>query len=264
MPAAGIAARFVAARQNGHGLASFPGLLPSNLDDAYAIQRAAIALWPDAIAGWKVRRLSPALAARFGLDRFVGPVFAASVARLDKGKEADFPVFVGGSAAFEAEYVMVAHADQPLQDAGFDTGRARRLIGTVRIGVEVAGSPLAAMPDLDSLASIADFGNNNGQIFGPDIPLAALDDPRAMTCSTSIDGIPVRSASAADLPGGPLAAFAFALDQCARLGFPLTAGQFVSTGAVTGMHRVRVGQRCTADFGAFGRIACLTVPIGRT
>lgn len=83
MVAVEIAASFVAARRRGHGLAKFPGLFPSDLDDAYTIQLAAIDLWPDAIAGWKVGRLSPALADRFGMDRFVGPVFAGGVTHLD-------------------------------------------------------------------------------------------------------------------------------------------------------------------------------------
>ncbi|CAM8672357.1 fumarylacetoacetate hydrolase family protein [Sphingobium sp.] len=263
MVAVEIAASFVAARRRGHGLAKFPGLFPLGLEDAYAIQLAAIELWPDAIAGWKVGRLSPALADRFGKDRFVGPVFAGGVIRLDKSEEADFPVFVGGSAAFEAEYVMVLDKDQPSLQTGVDIDQARRLVGEVRIGVEVAGSPLAIMPHLDALASIADLGNNNGQIVGPAVPLDLLSDPRAMTCATSIDGVLMRSATAADLPGGPLTALAFALDQCARLGFPLKAGQFVSTGAVTGMHWVRAGQHCVADFGRFGKVACLAVPVGR-
>jgi 2-keto-4-pentenoate hydratase len=263
MVAVEIAASFVAARRRAHGLAKFPGLFPSDLEDAYTIQLAAIDLWSDTIAGWKVGRLSPALADRFGMDRFVGPVFASGVTRLDGGEEADFPVFVGGSAAFEAEYVMVLGEDQPPLQTGVDIDQARRLVGEVRIGVEVAGSPLAVMSDLDALASIADLGNNNGQIVGPAIPLEILGDPRGMTCSTSIDGTLMRGATAAELPGGPLTALAFALDQCARLGFPLKAGQFVSTGAVTGMHWIRAGQRCVADFGRFGRIDCLAVPVGR-
>ena len=255
-----IATSFVAARRRGHGLPTFPGPLPDSLDDAYAIQRSAIDLWPDAIAGWKVGRLTPALADRYGIDRFIGPVFADAVTRLDGAGEADFPMFVGGSGAFEAEYVLLLGQDQP---ARCDLSQARALVQEVRIAIEVAGSPLAVMPDLDSLASIADFGNNNGQIIGASIPLDALDDPTRMTCATSIDDVLVRAATAADLPGGPMTAFTFALTQAASLGLPLKAGQFVSTGAVTGMHWVRPGQRCVADFGAFGRIACLTVPVGR-
>lgn len=258
-----IATSFVMARRRGHGLARFPGPLPQSLDDAYAIQVRAIETWSDRIVGWKVGRLTPVLADRFGIDRFIGPVFGASVVHADHDGEMDFPIFVGGSAAFEAEYVLIMGQDQPLDTAMFDPSSARALVQEVRIGVEIAGSPLAVMPDLDSLASIADFGNNNGQIIGRGVPLALLDDPSLMGCAVSIDETPVRSGSAADLPGGPITALAFALTQAAKLGLPLTAGQFVSTGAVTGMHWVRPGQRCVADFGRWGRIPCLTVPVGR-
>lgn len=258
-----IATSFVAARQRGRSLAVFPGLLPLCLDDAYAIQLKAIELWPDRIAGWKVGRLTPALADRFGIDRFIGPVFGSAVTRICDSGEADFPIFLGGSAAFEAEYVLVLGQDQPVDAAPTGPEAARAFVQEVRIGVEIAGSPLATMPVLDSLASISDFGNNNGQIIGPQVPAAILDDPCQMGCATSIDGALVRSASAAELPGGPLTALAFALSQAAKLGMPLKAGQFISTGAVTGMHWIRVGQRCVADFGQWGRIDCLAVPIGR-
>lgn len=259
-----IAACFVEARLRGRGLPAFPGTMPDTLEDAYAIQAEAIRLWPDAVAGWKVGRLTPALSDRFGIDRFIGPIFASQVAQADdSGSEMDFPVFTGGSAAFEAEYVLVVDHDQPSDTITYDQDSARALARAVHIGIEIAGSPLAVMPDLNSLASIADLGNNNGQIIGPAIPLNVLDDPRNMGCATTIDGALVREASAADLPGGPLTAMAFACTQAAALGVPLKAGQFVSTGAVTGMHWVRAGQRCVADFGLWGSIACLAVPVGR-
>lgn len=259
-----IATSLVAARRRGHSLSSFPGPYPRDLDEAYAIQRLAIDLWPDAVAGWKVGRLSPALADRFGTDRFIGPVFANSVVRPDIAADVDFPMFVGGSAAFEAEYVFVVGQDQPACADDLNVGALRALLGEVRIAIEVAGSPLAIMPTLDSLASVADLGNNNGQILGPVIAIDCLEDAGSMLCATSINGRIVRTASAADLPGGPMTAFGFALLQAAKLGMPLRAGQFVSTGAITGMHWVEIGQRWVADFGAFGKIGCLVVPLGRT
>ncbi|WP_313807036.1 fumarylacetoacetate hydrolase family protein [Sphingobium sp.] len=259
----GIADSLVAARAQGRNLRLFPGLLPVGLEDAYAIQAQAIELMQYDIAGWKVGRLTPALADRFGTDRFIGPVFSTLVENVDGRVENDFPVYPGGSAAFEAEYVAILGDDQPAVTREFTPQSARMIIGDLRIGIEIAGSPLAAMPDLDSLASIADLGNNNGQIIGPAVPVDLLDQPTLMTCATSIDGSLVRAGNAADLPGGPLEAIAFALSQAAKLGRPLRAGQFISTGAVTGMHWIGIGQRCVADFGPWGRIRCLSVPIGR-
>jgi len=258
-----IAIILALARERGRGLSAFPGALPNDLDQAYDIQAKGIEIWTDSIAGWKVGRLAPVLTERFGVDRFIGPVFSNGVHRIDAAAETDFPVFPGGSAAFEAEYVVVLGQDQPDGLRSYTPAEARQFALSVHIGVEVAGSPLSIMPDLDSLASISDFGNNNGQIIGAQIPIEALDDPGSMGCATTIDGMLVRTATAADLPGGPLTALAFALTQAAELGRPLKAGEFVSTGAVTGMHWVRLGQRCSADFGSWGRVDCVAVPVGR-
>ncbi|MFZ2994761.1 hypothetical protein [Sphingobium sp.] len=85
-----IAQALVTARLQASAIPTFPGTVPATLEDAYAIQRLAIALWPDRIAGWKVGRLSPDLAQRFGQDRFVGPVFQAAVRSADPGTTVDY------------------------------------------------------------------------------------------------------------------------------------------------------------------------------
>ena len=65
--------------------------------------------------------------------------------------------------------------------------------------------------------------------------------------------------SADEWPADPdiveLAALRFALVRCARRGMPLRAGQLVSTGAATGIHDIRAGQRARVTFDAIGEIA---------
>ena len=251
-----IAARLVAARRTGAGLTEFPGRAPATLEEAYAIQRAGIALrGADAIAGWKVGRIPPALAQRWGEDRFVGPIFRDQVTQAPPAGEAAFAAIAGGSAAFEAEVAVVLGA-LPADAAGATAQEARGWIAAAHIAVEVAGSPVATLPALGALGSVADQGNNNGQIIGAAIPPAVLDDADTLVCATRIDGAEVARAAASALPGGPLAALAFAARRVARLGFALQEGQFVSTGAITGVHAVRAGQRAVADFGRWGTIAC--------
>ena len=230
--------------------ADFPGGVPATLDHAYAIQKEAIALWPDAIAGWKVGRLSADLAERYGVERFIGPVFGRDVRQARAGVVVEFAMFEGGSAAFEAEFMVWAGLDP-----------AGRLVPErLTTGIEVASSPVATLPALGSLASVADLGNNAGQIVGEAVPVALFGQAEALSCETRVgEGGPVRR-TAASLPGGIAAAFGFAVEKAARLGYPLQPGQFVSTGAVTGMHAVRPGMECRADFGDFGAIACRVVP----
>ena len=242
-----IARALVEARLDGLALPDFPGALPTTLDEAYAIQNAAIALWPDDIAGWKVGRLSPDLAERYGVDRFIGPVFAAMVAQVMPAGPTPFPMMAGGSAAFEAEYVVFMGEDA---DGGVVPQH-------LHIGIEVASSPVTSLPTLGSLASIADMGNNAGQIIGAAIPFHLLDRPADLPCETRIDDAEPVARTGEALPGGPAAGLAFAMEQTRKLGHPLRAGQFISTGAVTGMHAVTLAQRCVARFGDFGTIDCV-------
>lgn len=253
-----IAARLIAARRTRTALADFPGTVPTTLEDAYAIQLAGIALHGEgAIAGWKVGRIPPGLADRLGEDRFLGPVFRDLVTAAPVRGEAMFPVFDGGSAAFEAEVAVVLGA-VPKDMSAATPAEARNWIVAAHIAVEVAGSPVATLPSLAAFGSIPDQGNNNGQIIGASIPIAALDEPDTLSCVTRIDGVEIARAHASALPGGPLTALAFAARRLARMGLRLTPGQFVSTGAITGVHAVRAGQSCEADFGRWGTITCRT------
>ncbi|MFZ2994760.1 hypothetical protein [Sphingobium sp.] len=148
---------------------------------------------------------------------------------------------------FEAEYMLFAGHD--------DDGVI--VVDHATTGVEVAASPIADLPALGSLATIADLGNNAGQIIGAPVPLDSIHAPSSLACETRVGTNDPVSRTADALPGGPMAAFAFAVVETARLGFPLQPGQFVTTGAVTGMNPVEQGQTCVADFAEFGQIDCI-------
>lgn len=249
------AARFVEARKAATGFPDFPRPLPADLDAAYAIQEQAIRLWPDQVAGWKVGRIAEPLVPTLGEDRFIGPIFAGSV--MPAG--GDFRAVANGFAAFEAELVIIAADNAPAGKLEWTAEEARMFVGTMHIGVEVAGSPLASINDLGPLATIAAFGNNEGLILGAEIADWSGHSPDAIHCASSIDGIIAAQATASAIPGGPLAAFAFALGKAARLGRPMQRGSLISTGAITGILPVSIGQNCVADFGDLGAISCKIV-----
>lgn len=251
------AAVFVEKRAAALGFPDYPGPLPATLDEAYAVQSAAIARWPDGIAGWKVGRIPPALSATLGADRFIGPVFGRDI--VEASAEIGFPAFVDGFAAFEAELVIIAAADAPADELDWTTEEAAGIAGAMHIGIEVAGSPLASINDLGSLATIAGFGNNNGEIMGPEVTDWRSRPLDSLVCTTTIDGVVAGKASADAIPGGPLAALAFALGQAARLGRPVRKGELISTGAITGVHAVSIGQACEADFAGVGTLRCTVV-----
>lgn len=255
---AATAADFVLARRSARALTAYPGPLPGDLNDAYACQDRAIGLWGEPVVGWKVGRIAPALQPAFGAERLIGPVFAGA---LWSGADAtiEFPVFVGGFAAVEAEYVVRLGRDAPVGKLDWTPEAAADLVGDLMIAVETAGSPLATINDLGPAVVVSDFGNNAGLILG-----APIRDWRerldALLCVTFVDGVQVGSGGAASLPGGPLEGLRFCLELCARRGRPLKAGDLVSTGAATGIHDVRVGDVAVIDFGPDGAIRCRAIP----
>ncbi len=106
-----IAEAFTSARTKGRAIDAYPGTPPATLAEAYAIQAAAIARWPDPVKGWKVARVNPAFAAQFPEERLIGPAFGPNVHHIEPGGTAQCPVFEGGFAAVEAEVVIVVAAD---------------------------------------------------------------------------------------------------------------------------------------------------------
>ncbi len=255
--AGAIAAKFVRARQDATSLTDFPGPIPPDRAGAYACQDAAIDLWPDEVAGWKVGRPAPGQEKAFGAQRLSGPIFRRAVRAADDVMDA--PFIEGGFAAVEAEYVLRLGQDAPASKTDWTEADAATLVAAMHIGVELAGSPFAGVNALGPLVTVSDFGNNAGLILGPEIvdwrerPLADL------TCETVFDGVSVGRGSALNVPGGPLGALCWLLGHTARRGRPLKAGQLISTGAATGVHEIAIGQLARVSFGADGEIICRAV-----
>jgi 2-keto-4-pentenoate hydratase len=254
-----IAARLVDARIARRPLDAYPGPMPSSLEEGYRIQEAAISRWSDEISGWKIGLVAPEMRARLGSDRIAGPIFARDVRHARAGETVNFPVFVGGFAAVEGEFVFRMAADAPAGKTTWTDAEAMDLVAAVHIGVETAGSPMAAINDLGSTVVSSDFGNNFGVILGPEIEgwRTRLNDIRV---TTTIDGKTVGTGTATVLPGGPIAGLKFLLAHLATRNRPLRKGQLVSSGAITGVHDIREGQTSLIAFDGAGSITCRAVP----
>lgn len=252
-----IAGSFVAARQDARALPGFPGEPPTNLETSYRVQDEAIALWPDEIAGWKIGRVPPTQVTALGSDRIAGPIFQHLVWKGDG--DVSFPVYENGFAAVEAEYVFRIGKDAPAEKTEWTREEAAALIGAMHIGVELAGSPLATINDLGSTVVVSDFGNNHGLILGAEVQNWRAKLEAGLTAETFIDGASVGTGSANAADDGPLDALVFLARHLAKRGKPLKAGQLISTGAVTGVHDIRIGQRSRVSFNGSGDIFCSAV-----
>lgn len=252
-----IARAFVGARLAARALPGYPGAMPASLAESYAIQDAALTLFPDQIAGWKVGRVPPDLQARLGNERVAGPSFRGALRAPAAGETVSLPVIAGGFAAVEAEFIYRLAVDAPAGKTDWTAEEALGVIAALHVGVEFAGSPLKTINDLGSTAVASDFGNNAALVVGPEIPGWRAHADAALTAETFIDDVKVGSGTAASVPGGPALALAFLLGHCAARGLPLKAGMYVTTGAATGIHEIFAGQSARVSFGEFGEILCV-------
>ena len=254
-----VARRFVSARRAARSLAGFPGAIPADMAAGYRIQEAAIGLWPDQVAGWKVGRIPTELQASLAAERVMGPVFAANV--VQAGPEPT-PVFAiaGGFAAVEAEYIYRMGEDAPPSKTDWTAAEALALVEDELVGVEFAGSPLASINILGPRVVAADFGNNAALILGRTIPDWRRRTDDWPPCAAYVNGELVGRGAPSSLPGGPAASLAFLLNAVAARGRPLKRGQLVTTGAASGIHDIEAGQTARITFGDLDEIRCIARP----
>lgn len=255
-----IARQFVSARLKTVALSEFPGILPPDLASAYAVQDAAIDMWPDEVAGWKIGKIPAEHVSPLGARSLAGPVFRKDVLYPAKDGPVGYGMYVGGFAAVEAEFMFEIGVDAPAGKTSFTTDEAVALVGRMICGVENAGSPLGNINAIGPLCVVSDFGNNNGIIVGAEIPNWRERILSDLTVETFIDGKSVGTGSAANVPGGPLESLRFVAELCAKRRRPLKAGMLITTGAITGIHDVLPGQLARVEFKGFGVIECLGSP----
>lgn len=255
-----LAERFVAARLSATALPSFPGALPADLATAYRVQDAAIAMWPDEVIGWKVGRVPPEHEGPLKAARLFGPTFNRAFHLVKPGDLTDIPVFVGGFAAIEAEYVVRIGTDAPADKLDWTVDEAKGLVGAMHIGMEPASSPFPDINVIGPLAVVSDFGNNAGLLVGAEIADWAERPLEELRCETLIEGEVKGQGGAFILPGGPLRSLRLLAENVARRGRPLKAGQYVCTGAAAGIIEIQAGQTGAVRFEGYGEIRCRAVP----
>ena len=247
-----IARAFVDARRDGHALPDFPGAIPPDLATAYRVQDAALDLATGDVVGWKVGRINPPID---GIDRLSGPIFATTV--FDATDDSlRMPIFADGFGAAEAEFLIrIGTAPDPAKTS-YTMDEACDLIDAVHVGIEIASSPFPGINSHGATVTISDFGNNYGLVVGEAIPDWRAVDLNQWPITLDINGERIGAATAAAMLDGPIGAARFLFEHMAARGIQLQPGQWISSGAVTGVHQVAVGDRVDARFDDRYTVSC--------
>ena len=246
-----IARSFTDARRAGQALPDFPGRIPDTLGQAYGVQDRAIILSDTRIAGWKVGKISPPFD---GIDRLAGPIFANHV--VDASDGLAMPVFADGFGAAEAEFLARVGTTPDPTKTSYTNAEAAALIDAVHVGIEIASSPFPGINDHGPTVTVSDFGNNNGLIVGAAVAGWRDLDLDTLPVELWINDTLIGSATTATMLDGPFGAARFLFELLAARGIAVEAGQWISTGAVTGVHPVAVGDRVVARFDGRLDVAC--------
>ena len=238
-----IAQSFVEARQTAAVLTEYPGQVPADMAGAYAVQEAAIALFGHPVGGWKVGRINAPLDAQYGANRLVGPIFTHQIVEAD-GAIPDMPILPGFAAA-EAELMLCVAATPP---ADMTIDQSADYVAEVRFGLEMASSPFTGINEGGPAVTASDFGNNHGLVLGPVLADWRERDLMTAPVSLSIDGVEQGANTLSNMLDGPFGAFVFLNALLHQRGRPLQAGDWISSGAITGVHRIAAGQVAEATF----------------
>lgn len=248
-----IAAAFVAARRNARALPDYPGAFPADLGDGYAVQDAAIALMGQRIGGWKVGKVNPPLD---GAVRLAGPIFVDRIVAPGDGHAPQMAIFSDGFGAAEAEFLLRIGTAPPAGKTEYTRDEAKALIDAVHVGIEVASSPFPGINSHGAPVTVSDFGNNNGLVIGAPIPGWRDDRFESWSVELRINGEVAGTGQAVDMLDGAIGAARFLFEAMAARGITLEAGQWISSGAVTGVHPVEVGDAIEARFDDTMSVAC--------
>ena len=248
-----ISDTLVRAREDRIILDRFPGDLPSGLGEAYQVQDRSIGLWQDDVVAWKVGGIPPYLRDVLGQDWVTGPIYRKRQAIAD-GRPVQMAVFQGGFAAVEAEIILELGDLESLSSSEPTAQEITPYIASCSIGVEIASSPMPDINIIGPLAVISDFGNNHGMIVGTEIMDWSPEKLSSIKVETFVEGELVGTAFPPAPPAGPMGAAAFLVGNLKRRGRSIPKGLRISSGALTGIHDVVVGQTSKVVFEGVGEI----------
>jgi 2-keto-4-pentenoate hydratase len=247
------AAGILASARGDHRL--IPGLpeelRPADLDEGYAIQDALVALWDQEIGGWKIGAAVPKFQALVGAPCPVaGRMLASTIV--------ESPAEIYGGAfhmrIVESEYGWRLGKDLPPRAGEYSRAEVEDAVAALHPAIEVADCNYTTGLKAGPFSLIADNALAAAFVYAPEIPDWRNQPLETHRVRMTIDGEVVGEGDAEDVGGHPIMPLIWLANDRSRRGDGLKAGQFVTTGSVTGVKTAPAVSEIVADFGSFGQV----------
>ncbi|MCB2011179.1 MAG: fumarylacetoacetate hydrolase family protein [Geminicoccaceae bacterium] len=217
------------------------------LADGYAVQRLAVEAAGGDIAGWKIGATNEKACALLKTD---GPFYGPIMASANVSGEANVAA-PPGLAAAEIELAFRLAADLPRRAESYTIDELRAAIASAHPAIELIGVRQKLAGPLTAARAIPDFGGN--VLFTAGAAIDGWQDVAACEIAACclVNGEEKNAGTADIVLGDPLESLRWLADN----GPGLRAGQWISTGTITGVTPVRAGDSVTGDFGVRGSIS---------
>lgn len=220
---------------------------PSSRAEAFAVQDRMAELLGDALVGWKVGATAEAVQRLEGHD---GPIPGRLFASRVFDNPARVPAALFDGYKVECEFAFRFTRDLPLRERAYSPEEiADQLV--FHAAVELAGTRYALSPEgrkPNTHDAIADNGTGGGFVFASgiadwrDIPFTTLPIAAAIDEDDEIE------VYTGNYRRDPLVVTAETVNDLAKRGIALKAGDYLSTGSLTMPTPIRRGQTLVARF----------------
>lgn len=238
------------ARQSRRSLAGLPRVCqPKSLEDAYLIQERLVAILGTRTVGWFCGASSREIQRMIGLQgpycaRVLAPSLHAGPALLAM---AEHPVL-----AWECEFGFRLRHSLPPRLRPYDRVEVIEAIAAFHPVLEVVTSRYERWREQPPLCRLADNGGDGSIVCGEAVENWYEHDLATVTVELTVNGTTIRRGRGNEAMGDPLQAMTWLVNAVNARGATLHAGDFCSTGTVTGIHLGTHDDVATANFAGLG------------
>ncbi len=235
-------------------IAALPeGCRPASREDGYAIAAALAEQSGDFVAGWKIAATSEAGQKHINVD---GPLAGRILARRLLAPGATIPLAGNLMRVAEAEFAFVLGTDMPGRGTPYSRDEVMAAVTALHLSIEVPDSRYEDFTKVGASSLIADTACAAWLALGPAVDVEWRDIDLASHQVTAFrNGAQAALGSGKAVLGDPRIALTWLVNEVARYGGGVRAGQFVTTGTCVIPVKIESGDTISADYGVLGTIA---------